>query len=159
MAATALVLFIALKSRRGIFLPLISASMAVLWGLGLTALCACKLTPAALLVPFLVFALGISHSLRYIKSYYEYLGSHKRNPKAAALSISRALYFSEVLSLLIYAFGPLALFLIPLSTIEGLAVTMSFGLAGIFFSNVILMPVLLSFLKAPRHRARLISIF
>ena len=68
--AMSLVLFNAFKSKRGVFLPLLSAFMATLWGLGMTVMFGYKLTPATVLAPFLIFALGVSHAVQFIKRYY-----------------------------------------------------------------------------------------
>jgi hypothetical protein len=107
LCAMALVLYYAFKSKRGVFLPLISAFMATLWGLGLTAAFGYKLTPSTVLAPFLVFALGVSHSVQFIKRYYEYMGRHKKNSKAAAIRITRELFVPAFTGLLTDGIGPI----------------------------------------------------
>jgi predicted RND superfamily exporter protein len=145
------VLWSAFKSKRGIFLPLLSAFMATLWGLGLTALFGYKLTPATVLAPFLVFALGVSHAVQFIKRYYEYVGKHKRNSKAAAINITRTLFVPAFTGLLTDGIAPLTLFFVPLGMVRSLAVAVGFGILSIFFSTVILVPNLLSFMKIPKR--------
>jgi predicted RND superfamily exporter protein len=145
------VLWSAFKSKRGIFLPLLSAFMATLWGLGLTALFGYKLTPATVLAPFLVFALGVSHAVQFIKRYYEYVGKHKRNSKAAAINIIRTLFVPAFTGLLTDGIAPLTLFFVPLGMVRSLAVAVGFGILSIFFSTVILVPNLLSFMKIPKR--------
>jgi predicted RND superfamily exporter protein len=149
--AMAVVLYNAFKSRRGVLLPLLSASMATLWGLGLTAFLGYKLTPATVLAPFLVFALGVSHSVQYVKRYYEYMGRHKRDSKAAAIKITQNLFVPAFESLLTDFIGPLTLFFVPLGMVHSLAVAIGFGILSIFFSTVILVPNLLSFMKPPKR--------
>lgn len=149
--AMSLVLYYAFQSKRGIFLPLISATMATLWGLGCTSLCGFKLTPSTILAPFLVFALGVSHCVQYIKLYYEYMSKHKHNSKAAAISISRSLFIPAFTGLLTDGIGPFTLFWIPLGMVKSLAIAIGFGVISIFFSTVILVPNLLSFMKPPRR--------
>jgi len=151
LLAMSLALFNAFKSKRGILLPLISAAMATLWGLGLTALSGYKLTPSTVLAPFLVFALGVSHSVQFIKLYYEYMSKHKRNSKAAAITITRVLFVPAFTGLLTDGIGPFTLFWIPLGMVKSLAIAIGFGVLSIFFSTVILVPNLLSFLKPPRR--------
>jgi len=149
--AMAWVLYYAFKSKRGVFLPLISASMATLWGLGLTALCGFKLTPATVLAPFLVFALGVSHCVQYIKLYYEYMSKHKQNTKAAAIKISRALFIPAFTGLITDGIGPFTLYWVPLGMVRSLAIAIGFGVISIFFSTVILVPNLLSFMWPPKR--------
>jgi len=146
-----LVLYYAFKSKRGILLPLLSAFMATLWGLGLTVLFGFKLTPATILAPFLVFALGVSHSIQFIKLYYEYVSRYKRNSMAASIYITRDLFIPAFTGLLTDGIGPLTLFWIPLGMIKSLAIAIGFGVISIFFSTVILIPNLLSFMRLPKR--------
>jgi len=145
------VLYNAFKSKRGVLLPLLSAFMATLWGLGMTVMCGYKLTPATVLAPFLVFALGTSHAVQFIKRYYEYMSRHKRNSKAAAINITRNLFVPAFTGLLTDGIGPFTLFFVPLGMVQSLAVSIGFGILSIFFSTIILVPNLLSFMKPPRR--------
>jgi predicted RND superfamily exporter protein len=151
LVVMALVLYYAFRSKRGVFLPLISASMATLWGLGLTAFFGFKLTPATILAPFLVFALGVSHSVQFIKLYYEYMAAHKGNSKAAAIRITHTLFVPAFTGLLTDGIGPFTLLTVPLGIVRSLAIAIGFGILSIFFSTVILVPNLLSFMKPPRR--------
>lgn len=147
----ALVLYNAFKSKRGVFLPFVSAAMATLWGLGLTAFCGYKITPSTVLAPFLVFALGVSHSVQFIKLYYEYVSKHGHNSKAAAIEITRALFIPAFTGLLTDGIGPFTLLAVPLGMVRSLAIAIGFGILSIFFSTVILVPNLLSFMQPPRR--------
>lgn len=145
------VLYQAFRSKRGVFLPLLSAFMATLWGLGLTAQFGYKLTPSTILAPFLVFALGVSHSVQFIKLYYEYMSRHKRNSKAAAIKITRNLFVPAFTGLLTDGIAPFTLFFVPLGMVKSLAIAVGFGILSIFFSTIILVPNLLSFMRPPKR--------
>jgi len=145
------VLYNAFKSKRGVLLPILSAFMATLWGLGMTAMFGYKLTPATILAPFLVFALGVSHSVQFIKRYYEYMSKHKRNSKAAAIKITRNLFVPAFTGLFTDGIAPFTLFFVPLGMVKSLAVAIGFGILSIFFSTIILVPNLLSFMKPPKR--------
>jgi predicted RND superfamily exporter protein len=145
------VLWFAFRSKRGLILPILSAFMATIWGLGMTAMCGYKITPATVLAPFLVFALGVSHSLQFIKLYYEYMSRHKRNSKAACIYISHNLFVPAFTGLLTDGIAPLTLFFVPLGMVKSLAIAIGFGVLSIFFSTVILVPNLLSFMRPPRR--------
>jgi hypothetical protein len=151
LVAMSWVLFNAFKSKRGVFLPLLSAFMATIWGLGITVMCGYKLTPATVLAPFLVFALGTSHCVQFIKRYYEYMSKHKTNSKAAAIKITRNLFVPAFTGLLTDGIAPFTLFFVPLGMVKSLAVAIGFGILSIFFSTVILVPNLLSFMKPPKR--------
>lgn len=149
--AMALVLWNAFKSKRGVFLPLLSAAMATLWGLGIMAMAGYKMTPVTVLAPFLVFALGTSHAVQFIKRYYEYMSKHKQNSKVAAIKITRNLFVPAFTGLLTDGIGPLTLFFVPLGMVQSLAVGIGCGILSIFFSTVILVPNLLSFMQPPKR--------
>lgn len=149
--AMSLVLFNAFKSKRGVFLPLLSAFMATLWGLGMTAMLGYKLTPSTVLAPFLVFALGVSHAVQFIKRYYEYMSRHKRNSKAAAIKITRNLFVPAFTGLFTDGIAPFTLFFVPLGIVKSLAVAIGSGILSIFFSTIILVPNLLCFMRPPKR--------
>jgi hypothetical protein len=151
LLAMSLVLSSAFKSKRGVLLPLLSAFMATLWGLGMTAMFGYKLTPATVLAPFLVFALGVSHCVQFIKRYYEYMSKHKQNSKAAAIKITRELFVPAFTGLLTDGIAPFTLFFVPLGMVRSMAVAIGFGILSIFFSTIILVPNLLSFMPPPRR--------
>ncbi|MCM8792763.1 MAG: MMPL family transporter, partial [Candidatus Omnitrophica bacterium] len=147
----ALVLYQIFRSKRGLFLPIISASMATLWGLGLMSMFSYKLTPSTVLAPFLVFALGVSHSVQFIKHYYEYMSQYKQNPKAVSIKITKDLFVPAFVGLLTDGIAPFSLLMVPLGIIRSLAVGIGFGILSIFFSTIILVPNLLSFMKPPKR--------
>jgi len=149
--AMSLVLYNAFKSKRGVLLPILSAFMATLWGLGITVMFGYKLTPSTVLAPFLVFALGVSHAVQFVKRYYEYMSKHKQNSKSAAIKITRNLFVPAFTGLLTDGIAPFTLFFVPLGIVKSLAIAIGFGILSIFFSTVILVPNLLSFLKPPKR--------
>jgi len=149
--AMGLVLYNVFKSKRGVFVPLVSSAMATLWGLGITVLFGYKLTPATVLAPFLVFALGVSHNVQYIKMYYEFMGRDRKNPKRAAIRTSRALFVPAFTGLLTDGIAPFTLLIVPLGMVRSLAIGIGFGILSIFFSTIIFVPSLLSFMKPPRR--------
>jgi predicted RND superfamily exporter protein len=151
LLAMSFVLYYAFRSKRGVFLPLLSAFMATLWGLGMTSLLGYKITPATVLAPFLVFALGVSHSVQFIKLYYEYMSRHKRNSKAAAIYITRSLFIPAFTGLITDGIAPFTLFFVPLGMVKSLAIGIGFGILSIFFSTIILVPNLLSFMRPPKR--------
>ena len=145
------VLFQAFKSKRGVLLPFLSAAMATLWGLGLMAMLGYKLTPSTVLAPFLVFALGVSHSVQFLKRYYEFMAQDGSNSKAAAITITQELFTPAFTGLLTDGIGPFTLFAVPLGMVRSLALAIGFGILSIFFTTIILIPNLLSFMKPPKR--------
>ena len=149
--AMGLVLYNVFKSKRGVLVPIFSSAMATVWGLGITVLFGYKLTPATVLAPFLVFALGVSHNVQYIKMYYEFMYRDKKNSKRAAMKASRSLFIPAFTGLLTDGIAPFTLLLVPLGMVRSLAIGIGFGILSIFFSTIIFVPSLLSFMRPPKR--------
>lgn len=149
--AMGLVLYNVFKSKRGVFVPIASSAMATVWGLGITVLFGYKLTPATVLAPFLVFALGVSHNVQYIKLYYEFMYKDKKNSKLAAMRVTRSLFVPAFTGLLTDGIAPFTLLLVPLGMVRSLAIGIGFGILSIFFTTIIFVPSLLSFMRPPKR--------
>ena len=150
-----LFLFNAFKSKRGVVLPILSACLSLLWGLGLSGLLGFRLTPSLVLGSFLVFALCINHSAQFMQRYYDYLKAYKGNSKAAGVKTIRDLFFPASTAILADGIAPFTLFFVPLNTVRSLAVAVGFGALSMFFNTLLLMPVLLSFMP-PAKRLQVI---
>jgi uncharacterized protein len=143
------VLYLAFRSKRGVILPMVSSFMACAWGLGILSLCGYQINPTTILAPFLIIALGISHSIQFIQRYYDdELRAMSR--KDAAKEVFESLFVPACISLLTDGLGFLSLLMIPLRMIRGMAIAAGAGGLSIFFSTVIFIPVILSFLPAPK---------
>jgi len=68
IAITAIMVFFFSKSIMLTFLPLFCSIVAVIWQLGLLTLLGFGLDPMSILVPFLVFAIGVSHGVQMINA-------------------------------------------------------------------------------------------
>jgi len=146
-----LILYIAFRSKRGVLLPLASSLMATIWGLGILTLCGFRLGPTTILTPFLVLALGISHSVQFIKRYYEDELRHLSSKEASQETL-QSLFVPACTSLLTDGLGFLSLLIVPLTMIRSMALAAGAGVLSIFFTTVAFIPSVLSFLPSPERR-------
>ena len=125
-------------------IPVICSTVAVIWQLGLLHTLGFGLDPYSMLVPFLVFAIGISHGVQIINNiavrFFFGAGSFWSARRAF-----RALYIPGLVALVSDGIGFLTLMVIEIPVIQELAMTASIGVAVLIFTNLILMPVLISF--------------
>ena len=119
--------------------------MAVLWQLGLIATFGFELDPYSILVPFLVFAIGVSHGAQKMNGIMQDVGRGTHRLVAARYTFRR-LFLPGVTALSADAVGFAVLMLIDIPVIKDLALTASIGVAVLIFTNLILLPVLLSFI-------------
>ena len=103
-----------------------------------------ELDPYSILVPFLVFAIGVSHGAQKMNGIMQDIarGAHRL---VAARYTFRRLFLAGLTALLADAVGFAVLMVIDIAVIKDLALTASLGVAVLIFTNLILLPVLLSY--------------
>ena len=118
--------------------------VAVIWQLGLVALLGFELDPFSILVPFLVFAIGVSHGAQKMNGIMQDIGRGTHRLVAARYTFRR-LFLAGLTALLADAVGFAVLMVIDIPVIRELALTASIGVAVLIFTNLLLLPVLLSY--------------
>ncbi len=128
------------------FLPIATSIIAVFWQMGLLTIMGFGIDPMSILVPFLVFAIGVSHGVQMINAVSREVSLGTNCYDAAQAAFKRLLIPGGV-ALLSDTLGFLTLLLIEIDIIRELAVTASIGVAVIVLTNLILLPLLLSYVK------------
>lgn len=119
--------------------------VAVAWQLGLLHTLGFGLDPYSMLVPFLVFAIGISHGVQKINGIAMASGQ-TNDPLIAARLAFRQLFVPGMVALASDAVGFVTLLLIDIGVIRELAIGASLGVAVIILTNLILLPVAISYI-------------
>jgi predicted RND superfamily exporter protein len=128
--------------------------VAVVWQLGLVAALGFELDPYSILVPFLVFAIGVSHGAQKMNGIMQDIGRGAHRLVAARFTFRR-LFLAGLTALLADAVGFGVLMVIDIAVIQDLALTASVGVAVLILTNLILLPVLLSYVGvSPAAAAR-----
>jgi len=126
-------------------LPIACSLIAVIWQMGILSTLDFRLDPMLILVPFLVFAIGVSHGVQMINSVVKQVSLGLSSQAAAQISF-RALLIPGGIALLSNTVGFLTLLLIDIGIIRELAITASLGVAMIILTNLLLLPLLASYL-------------
>nr|HET7858943.1 MMPL family transporter [Caldimonas sp.] len=129
---------------RSTALVLACSLVAVVWQLGIVAALGFELDPFSILVPFLVFAIGVSHGAQKMNGITQDIAAGADKLVAARLTFRR-LFLAGVTALVADAVGFAVLMVIDIAVIKDLALTASIGVAVLIFTNLILLPVLLSY--------------
>jgi predicted RND superfamily exporter protein len=128
--------------------PVVCSLVAVVWQLGgLTAL-GYGIDPFSILVPFLVFAIGVSHGVQKISMFRNEMFKGHDGPTAARQAFM-SLIIPGVVALLTDTVGFITMFVIKIPTIQELALIASLGVSVIVITNFFLLPILLSYLHLP----------
>jgi len=142
-------------SQRLTLLALLCSVIAVLWDLGLLHLLGFGIDPMSILVPFLVFAIGVSHGVQMVNGVSAEIQQGADGLTAARASF-RNLMIPGGVALLTDTIGFLTILFIDIRMIQELALTASLGVLVIILTNLFLLPVLLSYMKfKPGYRERL----
>ncbi|MDG5975262.1 transporter [Hydrogenophaga taeniospiralis CCUG 15921] len=129
---------------RSTLLVVTASLIAVVWQLGLLPLLGYALDPYSILVPFLVFAIGMSHGAQKMNGIMQDVGRGVDKLVAARFTFRR-LFLAGLTALLADAVGFAVLLVIDIQVIRELATAASIGVAVLIFTNLILLPILLSY--------------
>jgi uncharacterized protein len=134
-------------------LALVCALVPVVWLLGLLPLLGFGIDPMSILVPFLIFSIGVSHAVQMTNAWkLEVLAGS--DSLAAAQSAFRRLFVPGAMALLANALGFMVIIYIQIDIVRELAITASLGVALMIVTNKMLLPILLSWTRPPsRQRA------
>jgi hypothetical protein len=143
-AIAAAVIYTYTRCARSTALVVFCSLTAVVWQLGIVRLLGIDLDPYSILVPFLIFAIGVSHGAQKMNGIMQDIGRGTDRYVAARYTFRR-LFLAGLTALLADAVGFAVLALIDIPVIRGLAVAASVGVAVLIFTNLVLLPVLLSY--------------
>ncbi|MGB3809925.1 MAG: MMPL family transporter [Parvibaculum sp.] len=142
---TALAVYYYIRSVQLTFLAVFCSLVSVVWQFGLLHLLDRGLDPLAVLVPFLVYAIGVSHGVQQINMIAAQISTGQSSNEAARATF-RGLLVPGSLALLTDLVGFATLYLIPIEVIQDLAVMASLGVALKIVTNLIMLPLLASYL-------------
>ncbi len=140
----AAIIYLYTRCVRSTALVIACSLVAVVWQLGLVAALGFELDPYSILVPFLVFAIGVSHGAQKMNGIMQDIGRGAHRLVAARFTFRR-LFLAGLTALLADAVGFAVLMVIDIEVIKDLALTASVGVAVLIVTNLILLPVLLSY--------------
>lgn len=153
---TAILVYLYSQSMRLSVLPLACSLAAVVWQLGLLALLDFGIDPMSILVPFLIFAIGVSHGVQMISAARAALDEGADALDAARTAFRRLMVPGGV-ALISDTIGFVTILLISIQVIQEMAIAAALGVATIILTNLVLLPVLLSYMNfddAFRRRMR-----
>jgi predicted RND superfamily exporter protein len=128
-------------------LPLSCGLLAVVWELGILHLAGYGLDPFAILVPFLVLAISVSHGIQITSFWLYEVADHGRDSLEGSRATYRRLVIPGITALLTNVVGFGTILLIPVGIVQEMAINAMFGLVAVIVCKKILLPCLLSYVK------------
>ncbi|MFN9586515.1 MAG: efflux RND transporter permease subunit [Pseudomonadaceae bacterium] len=149
----ALIIYFHSRCVRSTCLVMVCSVIAVIWQQGLVTAFGGVLDAFTILIPFLIFAIGVSHGCQKMNGIAQDIarGTH---PWVSARYTFRRLFLPGLIALIADGVGFAVLVLVDIPIIRELALSASIGFAMLVFTNLILLPILLSFTGISQESAR-----
>jgi uncharacterized protein len=156
LAVSVLLLWAYFRRFYGVFLPMSGAAVNVIWGLGFAAWFGFNLDPLVLVVPMLLTARAISHSVQFVERFYEEYEILGDKNEACIRSMAELL-LPGTLAILADVFGLLTIGLATIPLMSKLGLLCSFWATSILVTEMLLNRLLILYMPAPRERMHRIS--
>ena len=129
VAIAALFVFLYTRCVRSTLVLVATAVLGVMWLMGLLQILGYELDPYSILVPFLLFAIGLSHGAQKMNGIMQDVGRGTHKYVAARYTFRR-LFLPGLTALLTNVVGFMVLIIIDIPVIRDLAVMTSIGVTG-----------------------------
>ncbi len=149
LVLTGLLLWLYVGSLRLAQLVVATSLVACTWELGLLHAFGFGLDPFAMLVPFLIMAVSVSHGVQYVSAWANEVSTRDATPYQASLATFRSLAIPGVVALLTNVAGFSTIYLINIQIIREMSFNAAFGMLGVIIVNKVLLPIVLSYLRLP----------
>src|SRR5262245_37038818 len=121
---TILFVWIYIQSLKVALIPVVCSIVAVVWQLGMLVFLGYGVDPLGILVPFIIFAIGVSHGVQKISAVKDAVLAGDDSLTAAQRTF-RQLFLPAIVALLADLVGFVTILLIPFQVIQDLAITPS----------------------------------
>jgi uncharacterized protein len=146
---TGVLLLLYTRSLKTTLLALLVASLPVVWLLGVLPLLGLGIDPMSILVPFLIFSIGVSHAVQMTNAWKQALVAGA-SPVDAARDAFRKLFVPGTVALLTNALGFLVIMRIQIDIVRELGITACLGVLLMIVTNKVFLPILLSYTRLER---------
>jgi len=144
------ILYLSFRSFQGMLIPVITALMSVVWGLGLMGMLNVPIDTFNATTPILIMAVAAGHSVQILKRYYEEYGKLHDSSAAVIESLSK---IGPVMltagSIAVASFLSLTAF--PTLTIRVFGIFTATGILSAVILEMTFIPAFRSFISAPKR--------
>ncbi len=157
-----LILFEAFRTFQGMFLPLVTAILAVAWGIGTMGAAGIPMDAFNATTPILILAVAAGHAVQLLKRYYEEyfrildqggVTPHEANRLAVIESIARSGPVMMVAGI-VAALGFFSLVVFEITTVRTFGIFTGIGIVAALILEMTFIPALRSLIRPPSARER-----
>lgn len=150
---TGVLLWIYSRSLRLTVVALLVALLPVVWLLGLLPLLGLGIDPLSILVPFLIFSIGVSHAVQMTNAWKQEVLGGCDSTQAARVAFCK-IFIPGSLALLMNALGFAVIMLIDIPIVYELGVTACIGVMLMIITNKLVLPLIIAHLRLERSALR-----
>jgi predicted RND superfamily exporter protein len=148
--AMMVLLYLYYKSKRGMFIPVMTAAVSGIWGLGFMALVGYNLDPLIMVLPFLISLMTARHSMQLISRYLEEI-ENGVDVKTAAKTIISVMFFPGLTSIITDALGIALVAIAVIPVLTRIAIACTFWSIATVILSLFLTPLTLSYIKKSKR--------
>ncbi|MBX3027436.1 MMPL family transporter [bacterium] len=152
LALVLVVLFLALRTRRGVALPLACVVAGTVWTAGVMVLCGSDINMGTLILPPLLMAIGLTYAIHVVGRYYVELATGLPREAVVAATV-RHVRLPVLVAWLTTAASCATLIGNPIHAIRDVGVYSVVGVTAIVVLSLLLIPAVLLLLPHPRPAA------
>jgi predicted RND superfamily exporter protein len=146
------VLYLYFRSKRGVIVPLITAAVSGIWGLGFMSLVGYNLDPLVLVLPFLIALMTARHSMQLCARFLEEYSSGKNIQESSQIIIS-SMFIPGLTSIITDCLGIALVAVAPIPILQKIAISCAFWSIATTILALILTPLILSYIPGSRRLA------
>ncbi|ATE62054.1 efflux RND transporter permease subunit [Thauera sinica] len=152
LALTLAMLFLLLRTWRGVLLPLLAGAVSAIWALGICNLLGIHFEPLVIVVAMLITSRAVSHSVQIVNRFddeLEHIAEGSETSRQAARIALADLFRPGMVGVIADAACMAVVALSPIPMLQKLTVLAVVWVSTLTISAVILTPVLLSWIRRP----------
>ena len=134
----------------GVIMPFSGAIVSAIWGLGFTALMGYQLEPLVLVIPMLITARAVSHSVQFVERFYEEYERLNGDKYEAIITSMAELLLPGTLAIITDAFGILVIYVSSIALMKKVALVGAFWAMSIAVTEMLLNRLMIAYFPAPK---------
>ena len=150
--AIMLLLYLYYRSKRGMFIPVISLILSGIWGLGFMSLVGFNLDPLILVLPFLISLMTARHSMQLINRYLEEV-EKGADVKTAAHTLIKSMFAPGVTGIITDALGIGLVAIAAIPLLQNISIACAFWSVATIILALLFTPLVLSYIKPSKRLA------
>jgi hypothetical protein len=138
------------RSKRGMFIPIISALLSGIWGLGFMAMVGFNLDPLILVLPFLISLMTARHSMQLINRYLEEV-EKGTDVKTVSHTLISTMFAPGVTGIVTDALGIGLVAIAAIPLLQNISVACAFWSVATIVLALLFTPLVLSYIKPSKR--------